>query len=1161
MEAQVEHFDLTFPFDLRMEKVYLGKTAGDTLAYVGNFRLDISLAGLLRKQVRATQLLLQETRMRWANDSTGMGIRVDVPELEIRAARWRPGTKRAMVQSVNISGGKVEFTGATSSLPDTTEGAGFDWQFLVRSVELKEVDYRMQMQSLPLLQAGLAEGRIRNAALDLGKQQVQVREVELKRGGCTIELASGSDIPEEDIQRQTGADTSGDWTVEADRLDLEQFSFEMAGLSDGKIEIELADIGLTLKEVYNRGTAVRAGLEQLRLVRPQGGEISEMKAEVDLDTVHTRLTGLLLRTPHSSLRLDATAETGITDLPGQNPIAVNLTGTVGSGDVRLFRPELAAGWKTARIDADLSYHPDLLRINRLNVAIPECITFAANGDLSGYTRPEKLNGRVHVKAKTGDPLFWHPFLGDTFTVPAGLLLTADLEASDGVVRPRINLCRQEGCADITGSYSFPTTGYNLHLKTENLDLGAFLPDQPLGALTAELYLRGIGWQPETARIGFLLELEKGEYRQHAYHDIRLLAHLRESHLEGILRSRDSAALLNLRFDVVSSNGGYNGRVEGKAERIDLQSLHFADTALQVALHLSLEGETGRDTLWATALLDSLRINEGGGFYELGKTELRLAGQPEQTTASLTSGDLQATFRADTAFLAFAACVGNWTDLLQGQIAERKIDLQQLADTLPPFRFELKSGFRNAPLLYLDTKGIWYKNLYAELGNETAKGFYARIGAEDPVIENMEADTLAFVLDQQGSEADYSLQIYGPQGLPDDFHSLRLSGRLLADGLEAAFRQQDRKEKSVIETGISLTMRDSSLQISLFPENPVFGYVPWTLNEDNRIILYPDHRIRADLALSSGERRIRLQSQENAEGVPEKLQLQVQKIDLSALSTWLPLLPRWGGNLNLDMLVYEEASALVGNGRIELENFFYEQKQVGSIQVDMNYRGTDHLSHHTAGLQLMIDGIRRLAADGEVVTASGNPSLRVDADIPSLPLQAVSAFVPDGLVDLEGDLHGDLKIRGTLEAPEMDGGFSFRNTRITPVTLGTSFAVDSSRLPIQSGEVTFRNFSLLSANKQLMRVNGTIDLTPLDRMKADLSVSARNFQAVNVRSNPRSLVFGKAYTDVNMTLKGALTQLAMTGNVRILNNTDVTYVMRNSTPEPPRRTSTTGEPRP
>lgn len=79
----------------------------------------------------------------------------------------------------------------------------------------------------------------------------------------------------------------------------------------------------------------------------------------------------------------------------------------------------------------------------------------------------------------------------------------------------------------------------------------------------------------------------------------------------------------------------------------------------------------------------------------------------------------------------------------------------------------------------------------------------------------------------------------------------------------------------------------------------------------------------------------------------------------------------------------------------------------------------------------------------------------------------------------------------------------------------------------------------------MDINGTVDFSNFSNIVTDLRVTADNFQAVDVQRNRSSVVYGTAFLDMDVTAKGSVNELVIRGEVDLLNNTDVTYVMQNN----------------
>ncbi len=79
------------------------------------------------------------------------------------------------------------------------------------------------------------------------------------------------------------------------------------------------------------------------------------------------------------------------------------------------------------------------------------------------------------------------------------------------------------------------------------------------------------------------------------------------------------------------------------------------------------------------------------------------------------------------------------------------------------------------------------------------------------------------------------------------------------------------------------------------------------------------------------------------------------------------------------------------------------------------------------------------------------------------------------------------------------------------------------------------------------MNGHVALTPFAQMNMNVSVDARNFELVNVRKNETSLIYGKAYADIRARIAGLFSNLSVSGNANLQNQTDITYTLRSSDP--------------
>lgn len=73
----------------------------------------------------------------------------------------------------------------------------------------------------------------------------------------------------------------------------------------------------------------------------------------------------------------------------------------------------------------------------------------------------------------------------------------------------------------------------------------------------------------------------------------------------------------------------------------------------------------------------------------------------------------------------------------------------------------------------------------------------------------------------------------------------------------------------------------------------------------------------------------------------------------------------------------------------------------------------------------------------------------------------------------------------------------------------------------------------------------MDFRNLERPTADLKLLAENYTLLDAPRTRESLIYGKIFVDLNATVRGPLDALTMRGNMNLLGNTDVTYVLTDS----------------
>ena len=1148
LDVKIGHFRLGFPLNLSLEDVYIGRNSTDTLVAVKSLRLNVGLKRIFRKELSVEELSLQQVKFGLVNDTSGMNLQVNVAELGLQARRIDLAKKWVEIGDLSLTNGSVSLTTGKSSIPDTTAAAPFDWTFLVDRIHLQQVEYRMNTATLPYLGAGIAGGDITRGKIMLGQQLVEVDSVSIDKGWCSMEMAANV----QDTTKEVSRDTVTSWVVRANALHMENSAFSMLSESAGKTDIILSGIAVGLDSVYNRGTIVHGKLRDLRAVQKDGLRLDSMRADIFLDSVRTALNGVYIQTPDSRIRLEASSDTSLTQLMKRVPLLVRLDAQIGLGDLTPFYQGIPVSLRKNKVSLNtvLALTEDRIQVDMLKCSMPGRFQFSGKGRLSSLRDLNRVSGELELKGDFPDITFLQQILGDTTVrIPRNITLSASLKARQGELTSLLRLCCGEGCLNLDGSYHLVKEVYDGELTLNAFPLEQFLPQDSLGSVSATVRLSGSHFDWLTAKAELALDIRQFLFRGHDYRDFSLRTSLDRTRIQGTLTNKDKDTPVDLIFKGDSLGQEYVATLVGRIGDIDLKALNLAPEPLTTALNLDVRASMGpEETYDLNVSLDSLKITDAKNTYALGSLKLDMKSNRTKTALGMYTGDLQLKFQTDTSLMGFVGAAGKVAQIIGQQITEKDVNMEILKEDMPDFSFRLEGAQDNAVARFLKTRNIGFKNLAFDMVSRKRSGLRLSFLAGRPYFGTVRLDSVQAGVWQTGKSLVYAVTAGSSAESWKGLFNVNMSGRMQGNEFRWELKQKDAQGQIGFDMGVNLVMRDSAFTVSFFPMNPILGYTRWIVNADNRIVVGKDWKVDADLRMAYLNKLVSIHSLENEGDKRDRLQIEIAGVDLTNLARMVPFMPELAGTLNTDLRLYSKDEAYGVDGEVKLVDLFYDQQRVGTVDLELQYAGNTSMTDHAVDFELNIDSIKRAVARGTFSTSETKRDLMLDMDIPSLPLYIVNAFVPPGLIRLAGELNGNLHFRGTVDKPQLNGEVAFRNGKADVVMLGTTFSLDTTRLLVEDGKIVFRKYRFIAPNNSDLMVNGQIILTPFDRMSMDLAFNANNFEVVNVKKNQTSLIYGKAYANINSRLAGEFSALSVTGNVDLLNRTNITYTLRSSGPE-------------
>ena len=395
-------------------------------------------------------------------------------------------------------------------------------------------------------------------------------------------------------------------------------------------------------------------------------------------------------------------------------------------------------------------------------------------------------------------------------------------------------------------------------------------------------------------------------------------------------------------------------------------------------------------------------------------------------------------------------------------------------------------------------------------------------------------------------------INGPKNPQFVFRST-LTGEIRSEDAELTVNYVDGKGQTGVLFGVNarpLTEghgKGNGVLLNLTPAEPVIAYRKFHfVDNSNWIYLHNNMRVYANIDMDSDNGLgFRMQSDKNDSISLQNMNVELSRFQLGELSEVLPYMPRLTGLFSAEAQYIQTPTSLQVSAEANIDELTYERQHVGDIGMGATWLPGDKGATHYLNTYFSYDNREVMTADGILTQKNGKDTLEVTTSFEHFPMKIANAFVPDQMISFTGDLDGGMYIYGPLEKPRMHGDITLDSVSVYARQAGARYWFDDRPVQIKDNQLIFDKFAIYTTSKNPFTINGKVDFRNLERPTADLKLLAENTTLPDMPRTRESLIYGKIFVDLNATVRGPLDALTMRGNMNLLGNTDVTYVLTDS----------------
>ncbi len=1098
MQINVGRIDLRFPLNLLVRDVEVVQ-APDTLLTLASLNVHVQAMPLFKGKIEVDDITIQRVAVNSANLIEGMQIRGVLGRFFLESHGVDLGNELAVINRAELSDthiGLILTDTTTTEKPDTAS-APVNWKVNLHALNLKNVSFSMQLPADSMrMAAHVGEVTVNDVSADLKQQFYGLRSFLLT--GASVNYDTGNALPAE------GFDPS---------------------------HIALRDIRIGIDSVLYQGRNMNAVIREFSMNERSGLSVTSLTGRVFADSTLIRVPYFRLLTPHSEMNLTAQTYWELVNIPTTGRLTARFNALIGKQDVLLFAGELPDAFKDTYpfrplvVQAGTEGNLKSMQISRFKIDLPGAFSLDGGGELYNLMDSVTRSAAIDLKMRTGNLNFLTALAdmkpGAPLVIPDSMLLDARLGMEGPKYDARLQLKEKEGRLNLTANLNTNTEVYSADLKIEDLQVNHFLPHDSIYELTTSLSARGRGLDFTSYRSVATVNasIDKLHYADYRISGIELSGAVKNAVATAQLTSDN--ALLKMKADAEYhlAHRYPDGKVELDVTSLDTEKLVGVSLGKEKVLAFQFTGEVRK----------------------------------ERVFTHLTSGDLKLNLSARAGLEPLIRQSTHFADILMRQLDNKELNHAELRKALPTAIFSFSAGRNNPMAWYLATQKISYQDASVKIGCAPDWGINGKASLHALKIDTLQLDTIFLTLKQDTSRISlHGGVINGPKNPQISFKSI-LTGEIRDKDAELTAQYINDKGKTGLLFGVNAKPlyggrgKGNGIALTLIPEEPVIAFHKFRFEEHhNWIYLHNNMRVYANVDMQDNEGMgIRMQSLPSDTVSLQNMDVELRRIRLDELFSILPYMPDITGLLSAEAHYIQTENSLELSAEASIDELTYERQRIGDVSLGATWLPGEAGKQYV-NTYLTHEGTEIMVADGALYpTISGKDSIVVNSTLEHFPLTIANVFVPDQVVTLSGDMDGDLHITGYTDTPLINGGLSLDSVSVYARQADARFTFDNRPIQVQNNRIVFDKFAIYTTSKNPFSIDGYVDFRDMSRPMANLKLFAENYTLLNAKRTKESMVYGKVFVDLDATVRGPLEALMMRGNVNLLGNTDVTYVLTDS----------------
>lgn len=1204
-KISLKRVTLVFPKKVQIDDLCVFDRQHDTILYLGRLQVDLDLLALFSRQLTINGIELENSDAHVLRDSRGFNFSYIVEafapdpgeqvQQDSSSAPWKISLKSCSLKNVRFSyqdqvagittrfnTGVLQIKLRTFDLEnsliafdrislrntsaylqldagvhstDTAKAPGFTVDLGEIAVDSVNTEYRDNVNGLDV-KAGLGHLLLRPKSMDLNNFDFNLDELLLSSSSVTIAQFAVAKPLRQTVKED---DDPLHWRVKLERLHLKDNNFSFHDLDQAPLHevfdahhIVVSDFNLEAQNLYLAQEKMRGTISKLNLHEHNGIEIKQLRAEWLYDTTQLKLSSLDL-------------ETGATKIKGHLALA-NLQAVhkykraeglrldlqfdhslVAVKDILYFQPQLlndgfirAPQQVSLTLDGGIRGDLNNLTLRQFRLGTGTDTRVELNGLVNNLLQPKQLYldlGTVNCRSSSNDlsVLFSKDLIPPDIAVPGHFEITGSFRGYLQNFNAGLRLSSSFG--DLSAKVEMdPKAGnglqpYTFSLATDHFDAGKLLPGvKDLGPVNLTASVIGTGFNFDTLNAALSIQMESLDYHQYTYRNLTVDGEIHQKQFTGKAIMDDPNLVFNYQgtfsFDPKRPDYVFSLDLKGA----DLRALNLSQEDLRVSavFQSDIRDRSDKNFTGRASVRNGLIIRDNKK-YPLDSLVLVSEYQDGVSKIEIASEILTANFKGDIT-------LSQLPEALEQHVEHYfKFRQQRPILHLNPQKFDFAIKLNDPTLLT--------RNLVPELktlspfevsGAFDSQARALKLSAHVPqvVYSGVTVDSLNLDLNSDAEKFNYQLGLAEVSNNVFRFENVRLAGELKDNALGFQLNTNKDDSAKTISLGGELTANGKNYSLKFNPEL-FLNAEKWHIHPANELQFGAGVLVAHQLEISKDGSRVSFNSSTGV--VQPPLEIGFVDFQLRTLSRLMENRDSlFSGKVNGTAVVEKQGF----KSDLRIEDFVFNRVAVGDIHLkadNLQGAGKYKLDFRITG------GGNDLSLNGYYWAQHSANQLDLDLRVKHLDLATVEPFTSGAASRIGGSVNGQLKIRGSLESPDLTGELNLNEAAFKPRIIDSYLTIHRGKLLFASNKIIVNNLLIYDSLNNKASLSGHAGIADLKKISFDASLRTDNFLALNTNRLNNPLYFGRVFLDSEVKIKGDMNSPQIKVKAKLNSGSFITYV--------------------